>query len=91
MVVLTASDGGGHNSAIPNVLERVLADRQQYCDRHGYTNLWLNTSRYDIGEAHRVSLGHDMLPGSPVRRMLTLGPVDVVQDSGRRRSVPSLS
>jgi hypothetical protein len=54
VVVLTASDGGGHNSAIPNVLERVLADRQQYCDRHGYTNLWLNTSRYDIGEAHRT-------------------------------------
>jgi|SRR5690242_1451806 len=54
IVVLTASDGGGHNSAIPNVLERVLDDRQKYCDRHGYTNLWLNTSRYDIGEAHRV-------------------------------------
>lgn len=55
IVVLTASDGGGHNSAIPNVLERVLDDREKYCARHGYTNLWLNTSRYDIGEAHRVS------------------------------------
>jgi hypothetical protein len=56
IVVLTASDGGGHNSAIPNVLERVLDDREKYCAKHGYTNLWLNTSRYDIGEAHRVSL-----------------------------------
>lgn len=55
VVVLTASDGGGHNSAIPNVLERVLDDREKYCQKHGYTNLWLNTSRYDIGEAHRVS------------------------------------
>lgn len=54
VVVLTASDGGGHNSAIPNVLERVLDDREKYCQKHGYTNLWLNTSRYDIGEAHRV-------------------------------------
>jgi hypothetical protein len=56
IVVLTASDGGGHNSAIPDVLKRVLGDRQSYCDRHGYTNLWLNTSRYDIGEAHSVCL-----------------------------------
>ncbi|KAF2705003.1 glycosyltransferase family 34 protein [Pleomassaria siparia CBS 279.74] len=54
IVVLTASDGGGHNSAIPNVLDRVLKDRQEYCDKHGYTNLWLNTSRYDIGDAHRT-------------------------------------
>jgi hypothetical protein len=54
IVVLTASDGGGHNSAIANVLERVLEDRKSYCDKHGYTNLWLNTSRYDIGDAHRV-------------------------------------
>jgi hypothetical protein len=54
VVVLTASDGGGHNSAIPNVLERVLDDRLKYCAQHGYTHLWLNTSRYDIGDAHRV-------------------------------------
>jgi hypothetical protein len=58
VVVLTASDGGGHNSAIPNVLERSLQNRQEYCDKHGYTNLWLNTSRYDIGDAHRVGLYH---------------------------------
>ena len=55
IVVLTASDGGGHNSAIKDVLSRVLQDRQEYCDKHGYINLWLNTSRYDIGDAHRVS------------------------------------
>ena len=55
VIVLTASDGGGHNSAIPNVLERVLDDRKEYCAKHGYTHLWINTSRYDIGEAHRVS------------------------------------
>ncbi|KAL6703701.1 hypothetical protein ACN47E_009395 [Coniothyrium glycines] len=54
IVLLTASDGGGHNSAIPNVLARVLGDRAKYCEQHGYTNLWLNTSRYDVGDAHRT-------------------------------------
>ncbi|KAF2192138.1 glycosyltransferase family 34 protein [Zopfia rhizophila CBS 207.26] len=54
VIVLTASDGGGHNSAIPNILERVLEDRRSYCERHGFRNLWLNTSRYDIGQAHRT-------------------------------------
>lgn len=54
VIFLTASDGGGHNSAIPNVLERALENREEYCARHGYINLWLNTSRYDIGDAHRV-------------------------------------
>ncbi|ENI09901.1 glycosyltransferase family 34 protein [Bipolaris maydis ATCC 48331] len=54
IIVLTASDGGGHNNAIPNLLERVLENREEYCGRHGYTNLWLNTSRYDIGDSHRV-------------------------------------
>jgi hypothetical protein len=56
IVVLTASDGGGHNGAVENILERVLGDRAKYCELHGYTNLWLNTSRYDIGKAHRVYL-----------------------------------
>ena len=56
IVVLTASDGGGHNSAIPNLLDQVLKNRQAYANKHGYTNLWLNTSRYDIGDAHRVGL-----------------------------------
>ena len=55
VVLLTASDGLGHNSAVPNILERVLDDREKYCERHGYTNLWLNTSRYDIGTAHKAS------------------------------------
>ena len=34
-IVLTASDGGGHNSAIRNVLERVLNGRKKYCEKHG--------------------------------------------------------
>ncbi|KAF5850820.1 hypothetical protein GGP41_010521 [Bipolaris sorokiniana] len=54
VIVLTASDGGGHNSEIPNLLERVLENREEYCARHGYTSLWLNASRYDIGDFHRV-------------------------------------
>ena len=54
VIMLTASDGGGHNNVIPNILQRVLEDREKYCEKHGYNHLWLNTSRYDIGEAHRV-------------------------------------
>ncbi|KAF2020349.1 glycosyltransferase family 34 protein [Aaosphaeria arxii CBS 175.79] len=54
VVVLTASDGGGHNSAIKDILERVIDDRKHYCEKHGYTHLWLNTSRYDVGDAHRT-------------------------------------
>jgi hypothetical protein len=63
IVVLTASDGGGHNSAIPNVLERGLENRREYCEKHGYQSLWLNTSRYDIGDAHRVSHHKYSVPG----------------------------
>ncbi|EOA81648.1 glycosyltransferase family 34 protein [Exserohilum turcica Et28A] len=54
VIVLTASDGLGHNSEIPNLLDKVLDDRAKYCAKHGYTNLWLNTSRYDVGDSHRV-------------------------------------
>ena len=76
IVVLTASDGGGHNSAIPRVLERVLDNREKYCARKGYTNLWLNTSRYDIGQAHRVSDGGEwrrlfLLPYKHNKHLLT--------------------
>jgi hypothetical protein len=74
IVVLTASDGGGHNSAIPNVLERVLDDREKYCAKHGYTNLWLNTSRYDIGDAHRVSLRQEPLCITRLTEHLRHGP-----------------
>jgi hypothetical protein len=88
IVVLTASDGGGHNSAIPNVLERVLDDREKYCAKHGYTNLWLNTSRYDIKEAHRVSLHRTWRLNV---QQLTINPhIDVVQDSCSFRSIPPL-
>lgn len=80
VVVLTASDGGGHNSAIPNVLERVLDDREKYCQKHGYTNLWLNTSRYDIGEAHRVRRD---ISWATVGQAGTDTPTDMVQDSRR--------
>ncbi len=81
IVVLTASDGGGHNSAIPNVLERVLDDREKYCERHGYTNLWLNTSRYDIGDAHRVSRKAEKLLCVDVHA--DNAPADLVQDPCR--------
>jgi hypothetical protein len=87
IVVLTASDGGGHNSAIPNVLERVLDDRKKYCERHGYTNLWLNTSRYDIGEAHKVGRRISRITRSG--NVLTLISTDLVQNPCCRRSILS--
>jgi len=54
IAVLTAADGMGHNGAIPDLLKRAWENRQEYCDYHGYRNVWMNTSRYDIGEAHRT-------------------------------------
>lgn len=54
IVILTAGDGQGHNSEVPNILDRVMQDREDYCQQHGYTHLWLNTSRYDMKDAHRV-------------------------------------
>jgi hypothetical protein len=87
IVVLTASDGGGHNSAIKNVLGRVLDDREKYCEAHGYTSLWLNTSRYDVGSAHRVRLLL-LLPPPPTSCKLTPArPPDMVQDPRRRRGL----
>jgi len=54
ILILTASNGGGHNAAIPNLLERIREERDSYAKRHNYTHLWLDTDKYDVGGAHPV-------------------------------------
>ena len=58
VVVLTASDGGGHNKAIPNLLELAIQNRQEYCDYHGYRCVWFDSSKYDMNGAHKVIPSH---------------------------------
>ncbi|KAF2102605.1 galactosyl transferase, partial [Rhizodiscina lignyota] len=53
-VVLTASDGGGHNGGIENIMENALTNRQEYCDAHGYICHWVDVSRFDMDGAHPV-------------------------------------
>jgi hypothetical protein len=54
ILILTASNGGGHNAAIPDLLEKVCDDRDKYAKRNGYTHLWLNTDNYYVGDVHPV-------------------------------------
>ncbi|KAF2500210.1 galactosyl transferase [Lophium mytilinum] len=54
ILILTASNGGGHNAAIPNLLERICEERDSYAKLHNYTHTWLNTDKYDVGDAHPV-------------------------------------
>lgn len=48
VVLLTASDGGGHNGGIQNIMERALENRQEYCDYQGYICHWANISRFNL-------------------------------------------
>lgn len=57
VVFLTATDGKGNsgNDAIHNVVDMAIENRDQYCDYHGYHHLFINISKYDLGDcAHAV-------------------------------------
>lgn len=54
IILLCASDGGGHNGGIENLVEQTKKNRQEYADLHGYKYHFLNISKYDIGGAHPV-------------------------------------
>lgn len=54
IIMLCASDGKGHNGGIPDILNVVASNRQEYADLHGYTYQFLNVSKYNIGEAQPV-------------------------------------
>ncbi|KAI5778525.1 galactosyl transferase GMA12/MNN10 family-domain-containing protein [Geopyxis carbonaria] len=54
IVILTASDGKGHNGAIPNIFETTAANRAAYAARHGYHSHFLNISAFALHGAHPV-------------------------------------
>lgn len=54
VIVLTASDGKGHNNGIENLMEKARENRQAFCDYHGYIQEFINISKYNIGTNHPV-------------------------------------
>jgi hypothetical protein len=54
IVVVTASDGKGHNGGIEDILGRTAANRKSYCDYHGYNYHFVNISKFDLEGAHPV-------------------------------------
>ncbi|KAL5612325.1 uncharacterized protein BROUX77_002481 [Berkeleyomyces rouxiae] len=54
VVILTAADTGGHHGAIPKMHERVAANRQAYCDLHGYKYHFVDISKIDLPNANPV-------------------------------------
>ncbi|KAK9370710.1 galactosyl transferase GMA12/MNN10 family-domain-containing protein [Lipomyces kononenkoae] len=54
IVLLTASDGKGHNGAISNLLQMVNENREDYCAFHGYTHQFLNISTFHTGDRPAV-------------------------------------
>jgi hypothetical protein len=55
VILLTASDGKGHNSGIENILESTAENRKKFCEHHGYINHFINISKYDLPDVHPVS------------------------------------
>lgn len=55
VILLTASDGKGHNSGIKNIMESTVENRRKFCEHHGYINHFINISKYDLQGAHPVS------------------------------------
>ncbi|KAK7206646.1 galactosyl transferase GMA12/MNN10 family-domain-containing protein [Myxozyma melibiosi] len=47
IVLLSASDGHGHNNAIANLFERATSNRLQYCAFHDYVYQYIDLSRYE--------------------------------------------
>ncbi|KAF1991743.1 glycosyltransferase family 34 protein [Aulographum hederae CBS 113979] len=54
VILLTASDGKGHNGGIENIMETTAENRKLYCEHHGYINQFVNISKYDMKGAHAV-------------------------------------
>jgi hypothetical protein len=54
IVVVTASDGKGHNGGIEDILGKTAKNRKEYCEYHGYNYHFVNISKYDMGDAHPV-------------------------------------
>ncbi|KAF2098197.1 hypothetical protein NA57DRAFT_40922, partial [Rhizodiscina lignyota] len=50
IVLLTASDGKGHNGGIQDIVPNAVQNRKEFCDVHGYINHFINISKYNMGE-----------------------------------------
>ncbi|KAK9480270.1 galactosyl transferase GMA12/MNN10 family-domain-containing protein [Lipomyces japonicus] len=48
VVLLTATDGKGHNGAIKGLIDKVTENRQEYCAYHGYTYQYINISKFGL-------------------------------------------
>jgi hypothetical protein len=94
ILILTASNGGGHNAAIPDLLEKVCDDRDKYAKRNGYTHLWLNTDNYYVGDVHPVSLiqppiNHHVAPANHLSRFGQRSPRSPMPSTRTLRSATS--
>lgn len=54
IVVVTASDGKGHNGGIEDILGKTAQNRKAYCAFHGYNYHFVNIAKFDMGDAHPV-------------------------------------
>lgn len=54
VILLTASDGKGHNGGIADILGSTARNRAAYCEKQGYINQFINISKYDLEGAHPV-------------------------------------
>lgn len=54
IVILTASDGKGHNGGIQDLIGQTRTNRQDYADLHGYHYHFINITKYDLQGAHPV-------------------------------------
>ncbi|KAK9239176.1 galactosyl transferase GMA12/MNN10 family-domain-containing protein [Lipomyces kononenkoae] len=54
VLLLTGTDGKGHNGAITGLLEQVEANREEYCAYHGYQFVFMNLTKYVTPKKHPV-------------------------------------
>jgi hypothetical protein len=54
IVIVTASDGKGHNGGIEDILGKTAKNRKEYCEHHGYNYHFVNISKFDMGDARPV-------------------------------------
>lgn len=51
IVLLTATDGAGHNAQVKDIVNMAMHNRREYCARHGYINHFINMSRIEMPES----------------------------------------
>jgi hypothetical protein len=54
VVIVTATDGKGHNGGIEDIVGQTARNRKAYCEHHGYNYHFVNISQFDLENAHPV-------------------------------------